>query len=72
MLFGVTLITHELVKQLQDLKEIFALQALLNEERINGFLSIRDRDKITTRLRQICFPEDLIKDFEQQTIGEYE
>ena len=67
--------SKEIYKQLQDLKEIFALQTLLNEERINGFLSIRDRAKITDRLRQICFPEELIEEFKQeaqQTIGEYE
>tara|TARA_Y100001951_G_scaffold65742_1_gene52806 strand:- start:328 stop:507 length:180 start_codon:yes stop_codon:yes gene_type:complete len=51
--------SKEIYKQLQDLKEIFALQTLLNEERINGFLSIKDRDKITERLRQICFPEEI-------------
>ena len=51
MLFGETLITHELVKQLQDLNEVLALSALLNEEKIKG--------KILQRLRSIAFPEDI-------------
>ena len=51
MLFGVTLITHELVKQLQDLNEVLALSALLNEEKI--------KSKILQRLREIAFPLEI-------------
>ena len=51
MLFGVTLITHELVKQLQDLNEVIALSALLNEEKI--------KSKILQRLKEIAFPKEI-------------
>ena len=51
MLFGVTLITHELVKQLQDLNEVIALSALLKEEKIKG--------KILQRLKEIAFPKEI-------------
>ena len=51
MLFGVTLITHELVKQLQDLNEVIALSALLNEEKI--------KSKILERLKEIAFPKEI-------------
>ena len=51
MLFCETLITHELVKQLQDLNEVIALSALLKEEKIKG--------KILQRLREIAFPLEI-------------
>ena len=51
MLFGVTLITHELVKQLQDLNEVIALSALHNEEKI--------KSKILQRLKEIAFPKEI-------------
>ena len=60
MLFGVTLITHELVKQLQDLNEVIALSALLKEEKIKG--------KILQRLKEIAFPKEI--EFEDSDLTE--
>jgi uncharacterized protein YfeS len=74
VLFGETLITHELVKQLQDLNEVIALSALLKEEKIKGKILQRLREIAfpLQKLKMFAYPEEVAKELDQPTIGEYE
>ena len=51
MLFGESMYSKEIYKQLELIKETLALSALLSEEKIKG--------KILQRLRSIAFPEEI-------------